>query len=97
MPEMTFEVRWPDGHRTEHYSPSLVMHDFLVEGGAYPVADFVARTHEALDQASERVRARFGFACTSAMHSQQRIAAEAGGFSTGDVTVLRMARREAGS
>lgn len=90
MPEMTFAVRWPDGRRTSHYSPSLVMHDFLQVGGRYQVADFVGRTHEALDLASERVRAKFGVACTSAMHSQEDIVAAADGQPTGDVEILAM-------
>ena len=77
MPEMTFTVRWPDGAESAHYSPSLVMHDYLVTGLRYPLQEFVARTKEALDAASERVRARYGFACTSAMHSEEEIAAAA--------------------
>ncbi len=90
MPEMTFEVRWPDGRETSYYSPSLVMHDFLEEGARYPVSDFVARTGEALAIASERVRARYGIACTSAMHSRETISAHATGFIAGEVEVLRM-------
>ncbi|GAB3596554.1 MSMEG_0570 family nitrogen starvation response protein [Microbacterium tumbae] len=90
MPEMTFEVRWPDGHATSHYSPSLVMHDFLEVGGRYDVPDFVGRTSEALHLASERVRAKYGFACTSAMHSEESIAAEAAACPDGHVEVLAM-------
>lgn len=66
MPEMTFTVRWPDGRVAEHYSPSLVVHDHLAEGASYAVADFRDRSATALGIASDRVRARFGFACTSA-------------------------------
>lgn len=90
MPEMTFEVRWPDGRETSHYSPSLVMHDYLVTGAQYRVSDFVARTSDALQAASERVRAAYGFACTSAMHSEEQIAAHAADYADGDVEVLRM-------
>lgn len=90
MPEMTFDVRWPDGTETSHYSPSLVMHDYLEIGGHYPVLDFVARTSEALAIASERVRARYGFACTSAMHSEEKISSLAAQYSVGDIEVLRM-------
>ncbi|WP_029149551.1 MSMEG_0570 family nitrogen starvation response protein [Microbacterium indicum] len=77
MPEMTFSVRWPDGAESSHYSPSLVMHDHLAVGGTYPLDDFLARTSRALAEASERVRAKFGFACTSAMHSEESIAENA--------------------
>lgn len=90
MPEMTFEVRWPDGRATSHYSPSLVMHDFLRVGERYPVEDFVGRTSEALHLASERVRAKFGFACTSAMHSEETIAAAASSYTSGEVEVVAM-------
>jgi uncharacterized repeat protein (TIGR04042 family) len=91
MPEMRFTVRWPDGAVSEHYSPSLVMHDHLTVGAGYAVADFVARTADALGEASERVRAKFGFACTSAMASEQQISALAAGYDRADVVeVLRM-------
>ncbi|MGO1884539.1 MAG: MSMEG_0570 family nitrogen starvation response protein [Citricoccus sp.] len=90
MPEMTFAVRWPDGQETSHYSPSLVMHDFLQEGRRYTVTDFLSRTSTALAQASDRVREKFGFACTSARQSEQSIAAVAAGYDHGDIEVLRM-------
>ena len=73
MPEMTFEVRWPDGSRQCCYSPSLVMHDYLETGASYTVADFLERAGTALAEASERVRAKFGFACTSAAASTEEI------------------------
>ena len=90
MPEMTFAVRWPDGRETSHYSPSLVVHDYLETGGRYPVPEFVSRSREALDVASERVRAKFGFACTSAAHSEKTIEAAAASYDGGDVEVLWM-------
>lgn len=66
MPEMTFTVRWPDGRVDDLYSPSLVIHDFLTVGSSYSVEDFTRRSVRALTIASERVAAKFGFACTSA-------------------------------
>ncbi|UOT03809.1 MSMEG_0570 family nitrogen starvation response protein [Rhodococcus opacus] len=71
MPEMTFTVRWPDGSTQSCYSPSLVMHDHLVAGEDYTVADFLTRTTTALTEASERVRAKFGMYCTSASEQMQ--------------------------
>ena len=56
MPEMTFQVRWPDGSEVSCYSPSLVMHDYLDRGAVYSVDEFVSRSSAALDLASERVR-----------------------------------------
>lgn len=91
MPEMTFTVAWPDGRVQECYSPSLVMWDHLRVGADYPVAEFVERTTAALDEAAERVRARFGFACTSAMAQRDEIGHVAGRFAPdGTVRVLAM-------
>ena len=73
MPEMTFDVQWPDGRVQRCYSPSLVMHDYLTSGSDYTVADFVDRSATALHEASERVRAKFGFACTSAASTTEQI------------------------
>lgn len=96
MPEMQFVVRWPDGTEASYYSPSLVMHDFLDAGSAYPVDEFVRRATEALDIASERVRAKYGFACTSAMHTQESIALAATRNPLGDVTVTGLEPPHAG-
>lgn len=90
MPEMTFTVRWPDGAVVDCYSPSLVMHDHLDEGASYAVAEFVARSVEALDTASARVQAKYGFACTSAMAQREDIEKMASAYDGGSVTVLRM-------
>ncbi|MCW2558417.1 MAG: hypothetical protein JWP55_2381 [Mycobacterium sp.] len=73
MPEMTFDVQWPDGRVQRCYSPSLVMHDYLSTGSDYTVADFLDRSGTALHEASERVRAKFGFACTSAAATNEEI------------------------
>jgi uncharacterized repeat protein (TIGR04042 family) len=73
MPEMRFVVRWPDGSVESCYSPSLVVKDFFAPGEAYAMADFVARSRDALHIASERVRAKYGFACSSAMDQLARI------------------------
>ncbi|MGW3622941.1 MSMEG_0570 family nitrogen starvation response protein [Streptomyces sp. NPDC000880] len=66
MPEMYFRVRWPDGEIQRCYSPSTVVEDYLEAGTTYSVADFVERSRQALGIASERVREKFGFACTGA-------------------------------
>jgi uncharacterized repeat protein (TIGR04042 family) len=70
---MTVTVRWPDGRIVEHYSPSLVVHDHLRPGATYTIEDFARRALAALAEASERVRARYGFSCTSAAESADRI------------------------
>jgi uncharacterized repeat protein (TIGR04042 family) len=91
MPEMSVVVRWPDGREQDCYSPSLVMHDHLVEGASYAVADFERRAVRALDIASDRVRAKYGFACTSAAATTEQIRRAASTYSPDQlVEVVRM-------
>ncbi|MBF0687498.1 MAG: MSMEG_0570 family nitrogen starvation response protein [Cellulomonas sp.] len=92
MPEMTFDVRWPDGSDTACYSPSLVMWDHLEVGATYPVAEFVRRTSRGLGEASDRVRERYGVRCTSAAEQQAAIGVLAARFDpAAPVRVLGMA------
>jgi uncharacterized repeat protein (TIGR04042 family) len=67
MPVMHFRVRWPDASETRCYSPSLVVREHLVPGQRYALGDFLQRTRTALGIASERVEAKYGFACSQAM------------------------------
>lgn len=67
MPEMHFRVRFPSGATMNCYSPSYVIEEFLSEGQSYPVSEFLERTRTALGIASERVRERYGFSCSSAL------------------------------
>jgi uncharacterized repeat protein (TIGR04042 family) len=90
VPEMTFTVRWPDGAEQRCWSPSLVVHDHLTVGAAYPVGEFLDRTRTALATASERVRARYGFACTAAAAQLAEIEDVAAGSGAGEVRVLAM-------
>ena len=91
MPELTFEVRWPDGRMQQCYSPSLVIHDYLSVGSDYTVNDFIERSGIALQEASDRVRAKFGFACTSAAETAARIHSAAAEFApTAVVRVVAM-------
>ncbi|HKQ42096.1 MAG TPA: MSMEG_0570 family nitrogen starvation response protein [Pseudonocardia sp.] len=89
---MRFEVRWPDGSRREYYSPSLVVEDYLKPGVAYPLADFLGRSREALQQASDRVRAAYGMPCSLAAASLARIERAAAAFGEGEVRVQRFKR-----
>ena len=91
MPEMTFEVRWPDGRVDALYSPSLVVHDHLTTGASYSVRDFSRRATLAMSVASERVRERFGFACTSAAATAAAVEQAAAAYDAEDrVVVLTM-------
>lgn len=77
MPEMHFHIRWPDGRREACYSPSLVIKDYFEVGAGYAVSDFVARSRTALEIASARVAARYGFPCSLAVNQLARIEAAA--------------------
>jgi uncharacterized repeat protein (TIGR04042 family) len=74
---MYFCARWPDGEVVTYYSPSLVVDEYLRAGSSYPLPEFVERCQTALGIASERVRAKYGFACSRAAASLARIEAKA--------------------
>ena len=73
MPAMHFQLRWPDDSETRCYSPSLVIKDYFRPGTTYPLTLFMKQVREALNIASERVRAKYGFACSQAMDQLGRI------------------------
>jgi uncharacterized repeat protein (TIGR04042 family) len=77
---MRFLIRWPDGRAESCYSPSLVVKDYLAPGETYPLADFIERSRAMLNIASERVRAKYGYACSSAMDQLARIETTAAAF-----------------
>ena len=64
MPDVCFQLEWPDGQSSTLYSPSTVILDYLRPGESLLVSELETRGVEALRAASERVRARYGFACT---------------------------------
>lgn len=70
---MSFAVRWPDGTVRDYYSPSLVIHDHLTVGDRLSVAEFRRRATDALTEAGERVRARYGFMCSSAADTAEQV------------------------
>ncbi|MDV7219028.1 MSMEG_0570 family nitrogen starvation response protein [Streptomyces prunicolor] len=90
MPEMYFDVRWPDGLTQRCYSPSTIVEDYFTPGAAYELAEFVERSRTALGIAGERVREKFGFFCTGASDQLARIertAAAYGDIGGAEVTV----------
>ena len=64
MPEVRFQLEWPDGQSSTLYSPSTVILDFLRPGDSLLVSELEVLGVKALRAASDRVRARYGFACT---------------------------------
>lgn len=67
MPEMRFDIIWPDGRMESCYSPSLVIKDFFTPGESYDVAKFLTLSRTALNEASARVARKFGMPCSRAL------------------------------
>ena len=90
MPEMIFHIAWPDGSTEPCYSPSLVIKEYLAIGETYAMPDFLQRSRTALTIASDRVKEKYGFACSRAMGQLSRLESAAGRFDAttmGGVTV----------
>ena len=91
MPETYFEIRWPDGIEETCYSPSSVVAEFFQSESDYPLSEFVSRSESALTQASERVKLKYGYYCSSAADQLQKIRQAAARYDVaGTVTVLRI-------
>ncbi|MBT8154749.1 MSMEG_0570 family nitrogen starvation response protein [Epibacterium ulvae] len=91
MPEMRFTVRWPDGQEEICYSPSSVVTEFLAPATTYTLGDFVIRSRLALDKASGRVAAIYGYRCSRAEAQLDRIEARAKEFEdSAEVQCLRI-------
>lgn len=64
MPDVLFDVRWPDGSTQSFYSPSTIVKDYFEPGADYTLEEFVSRTRECMQLADERVRAKYGIGCS---------------------------------
>ncbi len=73
MPEIHFQIQWPDGSQNVCYSPSLVVKDYFTPEGEYVLSDFVERSRTALTIASDRVQAKYGRPCGLALGQLQEI------------------------
>jgi uncharacterized repeat protein (TIGR04042 family) len=80
MPALHFRIEWPDGSEANCYSPSTVIRDYFTPGTRYPLDQFVERARAALVAASERVREKYGFACSSALDQLAQIERDADRF-----------------
>ena len=92
MPEIRFQVQWPDGSQESCYSPSLVVQKYFEPGQTYDLDDFVARSRTALNIASDRVQAKYGMPCSLALGQLQAIETKASQYQTLDqpkVTLLQ--------
>jgi uncharacterized repeat protein (TIGR04042 family) len=92
MPEIRFQIQWPDGSQETCYSPSLVVKDYFAPATTYTLAEFVERSRTALTIASDRVQAKYGMPCGMALGQLRQIEATASRYDqlTGaTVTVLK--------
>ena len=77
MPEVNFNIQWPDGTKQSCYSPSLVVKKYFVPGKKYELAEFVEKSRTALNIASDRVKQAYGFPCSKALGQLQQIESKA--------------------
>ena len=92
MPEIRFQVQWPDGTQETCYSPSLVVKEYFEVGKPYDLEDFTQRSREALTIASDRVQAKFGYPCGLALGQLESIIAKAQSCRTLDSQIVQVLR-----
>lgn len=80
MPEVIFKVRWPDQTTADYYSPSTAVLAHFAVGQSYTLEEFLMRSRTAMLAASERVRAKYGYTCSSAMDTLGAIESRVGDF-----------------
>lgn len=73
MPEIRFQIAWPDGSEEICYSPSLVVKSYFTPDTDYDLSDFVERSRTALSIASDRVKEKFGRPCGLALGQLEQI------------------------
>ena len=77
MPEINFNIEWPDGVKQSCYSPSLVVKKYFIPGERYELNEFVAKSRTALNIASDRVKEAYGFPCSRALKQLEKIESKA--------------------
>ena len=77
MPEVILHIRWPDGHEERCCLPSTIIGQHLMAGQSDPLPEFLTRARAGLNAASDRVAAKYGQPCTSAIAQLARIEATA--------------------
>ena len=70
-------IEWSDGTQQDCYSPSLSIKKYFMAGAEYDLEEFVEQARIALNQASERVQAAFGYSCSKAMAQLQQLKTKA--------------------
>jgi uncharacterized repeat protein (TIGR04042 family) len=95
MPEVWFQVEWPDGSSSVCYSPSTAVESYFTTGQRYSMRSFLKTARPALEAASQRVEARYGHRCSSADDQMKEIeeTAERIGLETPGEVVIRYVGR----
>lgn len=73
MPAVHFKVQWPDGEEASYYSPSTIIYKYFQAGKSYSQNHFNTKVMAALDEASERVKNKFGYYCSAAQAEQHAL------------------------
>jgi uncharacterized repeat protein (TIGR04042 family) len=89
MPEINFNIQWPDGSIENCYSPSLVVKQYFVPGEEYDLTEFVDRSRTALNIASDRVKAAYGYPCSLALGQLQKIETKASKYQNSDALKVK--------
>jgi len=92
MPEIRFQIQWPDGSQEICYSPSLVVRDYFMPNQVYPLDEFVNRSRTALQIASDRVKAKYGMPCGLALGQLNAIESKASQFAQIPQPTVRVLR-----
>jgi uncharacterized repeat protein (TIGR04042 family) len=77
MPEINFQISWPDGTEQTCYSPSLIVKEYFEPEVEYELEQFVESARTALNIASDRVKAKYGRPCGLAIGQLQDIESKA--------------------
>ncbi|MBD2121493.1 MSMEG_0570 family nitrogen starvation response protein [Trichocoleus sp. FACHB-262] len=88
MPEIRFQIQWPDGSQETCYSPSFIVKDYFTPNQDYDLDDFVARSRTALKIASDRVQVKYGKPCGLALGQLQEIEAKSAQYQSGQYKEL---------
>jgi len=73
MPEIHFQIEWPDGSCETCYSPSLIVKEYFTPNTDYQLEDFLERAKISLNIASDRVQKKYGRPCGLALGQLQQI------------------------
>ena len=82
MPVTYLNIEWPNKETDQVYSPSRVIEEYFTPGNLLTIEKFLQITNEALTEASERVRRKYGYACTSAQEEIKRVSLKCKNYNT---------------